>query len=150
MDLVSAVELSRACAVVVEAYRADKDFHDAFTASIRSAYLDARRDLGITASTQELAEYMSDKLMDVSSKSVTGNNSDKGDAINHPSHYNHGTIEAIDVIEDWGLDFSLGSAVKYICRAGYKDGETASKDLSKALWYVQREIDRIKEGLCKL
>ena len=36
--------------------------------------------------------------------------------VNHPSHYNSGKIEAIDVIEDWGLNFSLGCVVKYICR----------------------------------
>ena len=63
-------------------------------------------------------------------------------AINHPSHYNIGNIEAIDVIEDWKLNFSLGSAVKYICRAGHKDGNTKSQDLQKAAWYINREIER--------
>lgn len=62
--------------------------------------------------------------------------------INHPSHYNAGNIEAIDVIEDWKLNFSLGSAVKYICRAGHKDGNTKSQDLQKAAWYINREIER--------
>ena len=63
-------------------------------------------------------------------------------AIDHPSHYNIGNIEAIDVIEDWNLDFSLGSAVKYICRAGHKGGNTKLQDLQKASWYINREIER--------
>lgn len=65
--------------------------------------------------------------------------------VNHPSHYNQGKYEAIDVIEDWGLNFSLGSAVKYICRAGNKPGESTIKDLQKAAWYVEREIERLKK-----
>ena len=60
--------------------------------------------------------------------------------INHPKHYNEGYIEAIDVIEDWQLDFHLGSAVKYICRAGKKDPKKTKEDLEKALWYIQRKI----------
>ena len=39
----------------------------------------------------------------------------------HPSHYRHGSIEPIDVIEDWNLDFNLGSVIKYVGRAGHKD-----------------------------
>lgn len=149
-DLVSADKLSKACAIVVEAYKTDQDFHDAFVASICSACREACAMTDFTETTEKLAEYISDRLMDVSSKSVNGNVLAMHDKINNPLHYNHGTIEAIDVIEDWGLDFSLGSAVKYICRAGHKDGESDVQDLSKALWYVQREIARIKKGLCEL
>ena len=64
--------------------------------------------------------------------------------VNHPSHYNSGKIEAIDVIEDWGLNFSLGCVVKYICRADYKG--TTIQDLEKAAWYLNREINRRKMG----
>ena len=71
--------------------------------------------------------------------------------VNHPEHYNKGKIEAIDAIEDWGLDFNLGNAVKYICRAEHK-GEF-KQDIKKAIWYLQRslklrekdEIEQIKE-----
>lgn len=62
--------------------------------------------------------------------------------VNHPNHYNSGKIEAIDVIEDWGLNFSLGCVVKYICRADYKG--TTIQDLEKAAWYLNREINRRK------
>ena len=42
-------------------------------------------------------------------------------AVDHPAHYRADTgHEAIDVIEAWGLGFSLGNAVKYIARAGLK------------------------------
>lgn len=63
------------------------------------------------------------------------------DPVNHPAHYNHGSIEVIDVIEDWKLNFNLGSVVKYVGRAGHK-GEVL-EDLSKAAWYLNREIIRL-------
>ena len=63
--------------------------------------------------------------------------------INHPQHYNMGKYEAIDVIEDWQLNFNLGNTVKYISRAGHKDN--IIQDLKKSLWYLQREIDRLEK-----
>lgn len=66
------------------------------------------------------------------------------DMVNHPAHYNHGKIEVIDVIEDWNLNFNLGSAVKYIGRADHKNNPI--EDLEKAVWYLQREIARRKKG----
>lgn len=65
------------------------------------------------------------------------------DKINHPQHYIAGRkYEPIDVIEDWGLGFHLGNAVKYLSRAGRK--EDALEDLKKAAWYIDREIERIR------
>ncbi len=64
------------------------------------------------------------------------------DPINHPPHYNHGRIEVIDVILDWELPYCLGAAVKYIGRCEHK-GEPL-KDLEKAKWYLEREIERRK------
>lgn len=60
--------------------------------------------------------------------------------VDHPAHYNQHSIEPIDVIEDWGLNFNLGSTVKYIARCDYKDAPI--QDLEKAAWYLQREIER--------
>lgn len=60
--------------------------------------------------------------------------------VNHPDHYQGNKFEVIDVIEDYELGFHLGNAVKYILRAGKKDAR--KQDLKKALWYIQREIDR--------
>lgn len=65
------------------------------------------------------------------------------DPVNHPSHYTDGSIEVIDYIEDKELDFCLGNAVKYISRAG-KKGD-AAEDLKKAVWYLERKIQRLEE-----
>jgi len=63
--------------------------------------------------------------------------------IDHPPHYNDGKIEAIDVIEDWGLDFHLGNAIKYICRAEHKG--SYQNDIEKAIWYLKRSLENIKK-----
>lgn len=65
---------------------------------------------------------------------------DKNDSkVNHPSHYNQGSIEVIDAIIDWNLDFCLGNAIKYITRCNYKNNKV--EDLEKAIWYIQKEIE---------
>jgi hypothetical protein len=60
-----------------------------------------------------------------------------------------GKYEAIDVIEDWQMNFNLGNALKYLSRAGYKDD--IIQDLKKAKWYIDREIQRLSKGeqLCE-
>lgn len=63
--------------------------------------------------------------------------------VNHPSHYTDGKIEVIDFIEDKGLNFHRGNAVKYISRAGKKDPTKEIEDLKKARWYIDREIKRL-------
>ena len=65
--------------------------------------------------------------------------------VEHPSHYNTGSIEVIDAIEDWGFGegFNRGNAIKYIARAGHKNSEI--EDLKKAAWYIQREIERLEK-----
>lgn len=54
--------------------------------------------------------------------------------------------EPIKVIRYWGLNFNLGNVVKYIARAGAKDGNDILQELEKAKEYLQFEIDTIKEG----
>jgi hypothetical protein len=71
----------------------------------------------------------------------------KKEAVNHPQHYNMGSIEVIDVIDDWGLGFHTGSAVKYIARAPHKGNEL--QDLKKACWCIQRKISLIEKKLKK-
>jgi len=60
--------------------------------------------------------------------------------VNHPDHYQGKKMEVINVIEDYDLGFSLGNAIKYILRADAKGNR--KQDLKKAIWYIQREIDR--------
>lgn len=59
-----------------------------------------------------------------------------------PEHYKRLSPEPKDVIRSWGLNFNLGSAVKYISRAGYKD--EIVQDLKKAQQFIQFEIDYLK------
>lgn len=62
----------------------------------------------------------------------------KGEAVNHPAHYNQG-IEAIDYIESHNMDFNTGNVIKYVTRAKYKG--TYLEDLRKAKWYLDRLIN---------
>ena len=67
------------------------------------------------------------------------------DNVNHPSHYTDGNIEVIDFIEDKNLPYHLGNAVKYISRAGKKDPEKTVEDLRKAVWYLNRYIEKMEK-----
>lgn len=66
------------------------------------------------------------------------------DPIDHPPHYGgkENVYEAIKVIDAWDLGFCLGNCIKYLCRAGKKEGSRALDDLRKASWYLQHEIER--------
>jgi len=64
----------------------------------------------------------------------------KEDMVNHPPHYKSGGIETIDFIESKSLNYRLGNVIKYITRADHKGNRM--EDLKKALWYLQREIDK--------
>lgn len=71
-------------------------------------------------------------------------NSKMYNAIHKQSHYTSGRkYEPKDVIRDWGLNFNLGSAVKYISRAGRKDDTV--QDLMKAVEFINFEIEAIRE-----
>ena len=62
-----------------------------------------------------------------------------------PQHY-QGTIQPIDLINAQDLNFNLGNVVKYVCRAGKKQGENVLSDLEKAKNYINYEIERIKKN----
>ena len=66
----------------------------------------------------------------------------KPDLVNHPSHYETGKFECIEVMEEaLGRDvvkgFCIGNAFKYLYRAKRKNG---LEDLKKAQWYLNRVI----------
>ena len=52
-----------------------------------------------------------------------------------PQYYRLGSIQVWDFIRDKELNFHLGNAIKYICRAGHKDDY--QDDLQKAIQYLQ-------------
>ena len=61
-----------------------------------------------------------------------------------PQYYRRGNIQVWEFIRDQGLNFHLGNAIKYICRAGYKDDRKA--DLRKAIHYLQNELENEIQG----
>lgn len=61
------------------------------------------------------------------------------DNVNHPSHYEaNGPFECIELTEQY--NFCIGNTIKYVWR--HIDKGKPFEDLSKALWYIQREMDR--------
>jgi len=77
------------------------------------------------------------------------------DMVNAPPHYRHGGIETIDYIEAKNLNYRLGNVIKYISRAGKKTEQLLGikdrfdysiMDLEKAKWYLDREIEIVKEA----
>lgn len=69
---------------------------------------------------------------------------DTVDLVNHPPHYtaDPSGIECIDVIQH--RNFCIGNAIKYIWRHDSKG--TPVQDLQKAVWYLNKEIERLEVG----
>lgn len=64
------------------------------------------------------------------------------DPVNHPSHYETGKYECIDVmLEIFGVDvvrsFCIGNVFKYVYRHRSKNG---IEDLQKAKWYLDKYL----------
>ena len=63
--------------------------------------------------------------------------------VDHPSHYNHGGKETIEILNDFLTEeefkgFLKGNVLKYMHRYSFKNG---MEDLNKASWY----LDKLKE-----
>jgi len=56
-----------------------------------------------------------------------------------PAYYRRGNVEVWDFIRDQQLNYHLGCALKYICRAGHKDCKR--QDLQKAINYLENELN---------
>jgi hypothetical protein len=70
----------------------------------------------------------------------------RDDAVDHPNHYNDGSIECIDAIqaaltEEEFIGFCKGNAMKYIWREQWKNG---MEDLQKAAWYLNRATEGLE------
>lgn len=67
----------------------------------------------------------------------------QSDPVNHPTHYTSSPsgVECIDVVEH--MPFNVGAAVKYCWRAGLKSPDAVT-DLKKAVWFLNREIQRLE------
>lgn len=66
------------------------------------------------------------------------------DTVNHPKHYTSDPsgIECIEITRH--RNFNIGNAIKYLWRAGLKDGNSDIQDLKKAMWYINDEIKRLE------
>lgn len=79
-------------------------------------------------------------MNNVEDKSSEKRNPDSvSDPVNHPRHYERLRVclEPVDICELY--DFNIGNAIKYLLRAGRKDGAPELTDLKKALWYLERD-----------
>lgn len=65
----------------------------------------------------------------------------KVDLVNSPPHYQGNRFEVIDIIDDFGLTFNTGNAIKYILRAEKKGNK--KQDLLKAIWYLEHELNKL-------
>ena len=66
------------------------------------------------------------------------------DMVNHPQHYNQGSIECIDAMESaYGKEvakaFCKGNVFKYVWRLGCKDEET--QEVGKIKWYLDKYLE---------
>ena len=61
-------------------------------------------------------------------------------------HYMDRGSQPWDIIEEWGLDFWEGNALKYLLRR--KPGVDRSEDLRKAIHYLERAAERAEEAEC--
>lgn len=59
--------------------------------------------------------------------------------VTHPSHYATLDPEPITFIRD--KDYLTGSALKYIFRAGHKNGADENVDMGKAAWYLRELVN---------
>lgn len=60
-----------------------------------------------------------------------------------PKHYQLNP-EPYECIKNWDLGFEKGNALKYIARAGRKEGESEESDLFKAIDYLQKRLEVIQ------
>jgi hypothetical protein len=70
------------------------------------------------------------------------------DVVNHPSHYESGKFECIEVMEealgyDAVRDFCICNAFKYLYRHKRKNGY---EDIKKAQWYINKYVDMTEKA----
>lgn len=81
-----------------------------------------------------------DDILYVTEKNSGGvENNASTDQVNHPSHYAALDPEPITFIRD--KDYLTGSALKYIFRAGHKEGADENVDMGKAVWYLRELVN---------
>ena len=99
---------------------------------------------------EELFQYL-DELADTCDVALENNARETKEArldnVNHPTHYNKGAMECLDVIKACLTSsefkgFLKGNVLKYMYRKG--DKGDALEDLNKACWYAKKLIEQEK------
>ena len=98
---------------------------------------------GVDPETGEKVYRIGDKVNIFTATAGVGGIQGAVDAVNHPPHYNRFPVEVIEFTEQF--DFNKGNVVKYVARAGHKDGVDELEDLNKAAWYLDRAIQKLKK-----
>ncbi|MBC1498589.1 DUF3310 domain-containing protein [Listeria welshimeri] len=104
-------------------------------------YEPIKRDLKLEMLTEEERQVMKKEAFDALVKPQYRLNDD----ISQPSHYTSGGIEPIQYIQSHNMNYEKGNVIKYITRAGKKEGESEIKDLKKAQNYIQLLITKLEE-----
>lgn len=65
--------------------------------------------------------------------------------VNRSYYADNRAFEPKDIIREFGLNFNVGNVVKYISRCGKKKGEREIDDISKAIVYLEFEIEALKK-----
>ena len=71
-------------------------------------------------------------------------NLEEDNSIVQPSHYERYEIEPINFIMINNLPFYAGNVVKYVLRAGYKEGVSEERDLQKAKRYIDMRLNQLE------
>jgi hypothetical protein len=106
------------------------------------------------ALTQDVIEHQNDKVClkrKNMSKESESFETISIDNVNHPSYYtSHPSgVECIEITRHYC--FAIGSAIKYLWRAGLKkeeglsDREKEIEDLEKAVWFIKDRIEQLKK-----
>lgn len=72
------------------------------------------------------------------------------DMVDHPPHYNHGSIETIEYIEDvqgpyFAAHYCWGNVLKYLGTRLFLKGNPL-QDAKKARWYLDRMIMNLEKS----
>ena len=99
---------------------------------------------GYSCGSNDTPDYLLDKRYNI----VKASQEPTIDNVNHPQHYNNGSMECIDEMilvfgKEATINFCLLNAWKYRSRALYKNGQ---EDMDKSDWYINK-YKELKESL---
>lgn len=130
------------------AYYDDEALSPTYSDAVKSGMTFAEyTGVNITEESLDFEPKEEEVLRGITAESLNFEEAPKSDAVNHPSHYNYGDIEVIDVLEmlsgsydDSTEAYLIATAAKYLFRADHKKNKV--EDWEKAVWYLRRAIER--------